>query len=240
MTSSLRAATLAAALTVSLAAYPATAPRTIHVALLGDSLAFGAGDEAGKGIGGRLEPELRSRGVRTVTTTNLGATGATTADVTARLSLPATRSAIARADAIVLSMGANDLRVMLTGEQPLRSPLLIADEVLRSIAATVAELHRINPNARVLILGAYNPVAHERAAAVLRPLVAIWDTALVMQFAEDPLVSVVRMSDIVDRPERLSTLDSFHPGGEAYQAMAGRIAGLLAPAVKTETAALQH
>ncbi|MFN2239974.1 MAG: hypothetical protein ABR524_11330, partial [Thermoanaerobaculia bacterium] len=43
-----------------------------------------------------------------------------------------------------------------------------------------------------------------------------------------PLVSVVRLSDILDRPERLSTLDSFHPGSEAYQQAARRIAGLLA------------
>ena len=40
--------------------------------------------------------------------------------------------------------------------------------------------------------------------------------------------SVVRLSDILDRPERLSTLDSFHPGSEAYQKAARRIAGLLA------------
>ncbi|HVS30791.1 MAG TPA: GDSL-type esterase/lipase family protein [Thermoanaerobaculia bacterium] len=225
MTPSIRAVILAAALTAPLTAYPA--PREFHVAVVGDSLAQGAGDESGQGIAGRLEPELRSRGVDSVVTVNFGANGATTSDIAARLRQPATRVALARANAIVLSAGANDLRRSVTGEQPLRSPLVIVDQVLRNIAGIVAELHRINPEAHILILGAYNPVPHQRAAAVLQPLITIWDVALVVQFADDPLVSIVRLSDIVDRPERLSTLDSFHPGGEAYQETARRIAELL-------------
>src|SRR5688500_18913561 len=64
MTTSVRIAVLTAVLAVALPSY--SAPGEMHVALLGDSLAFGAGDETGKGIGGRLEPELRSRGVKSI------------------------------------------------------------------------------------------------------------------------------------------------------------------------------
>jgi lysophospholipase L1-like esterase len=230
MMPSIRPALLALALASSLAAAPAATAsgRHIHVAVVGDSLAYGTGDEAGKGIAGRLEAELLSRGAGSVLTTNLGTYGATTSEVGAKLQDPDSRAAIAAADAIVLSVGANDLRMPLTGERPMRSPLVLVDEVLRDIAATVAELHRINPEAPILILGAYTPVAHERAARVFEPLIALWDTALMLQFAGDPLVSIVRISDIVDRPERLSTHDSFHPGGEAYQETAKRIAEILA------------
>ncbi|HUP50742.1 MAG TPA: GDSL-type esterase/lipase family protein [Thermoanaerobaculia bacterium] len=224
-----RAALLAAALATAVTAYPASGPREIHVALVGDSLAYGAGDESGRGIGGRLEPELRSRGIDSIVTTNLGATGATTRDLAAALRRPATRAALARAHAVVVSIGANDLRRPLLGEEPLRSPLLIVDEVLRNIEGIVAELRRINPEARILVLGAYSPIPHERAPILLEPLIAMWDAALMAQFIDDPLVSVVRLSDIVDRPGRLSTIDLFHPGGEAYQETARRIADLLAP-----------
>ncbi|HUP46451.1 MAG TPA: GDSL-type esterase/lipase family protein [Thermoanaerobaculia bacterium] len=227
MTTPLRAAVLSAILAASLAAYPASMPRTMHVALVGDSLAYGAGDEAGKGIAGRLEPELRSRGIESIVTTNLGSTGATTRDLAAVLRLRATRTAIARVDAIVLSAGANDLRAMLLGREPMRSPLIIADEVLRNMDAIVADIRSLNPNARILILGGYIPIADDRAPALLEPLVAIWDAALTAQFAGDPLVSIVRLSDIVNRPDRLSSIDSFHPGGEAYQETARRIADLL-------------
>lgn len=208
-------------------ASPAAAANSFHVALIGDSLASGAGDEAGKGIAGRLEPELRRRGVESVAATNFGVTGATTRDLESALGRAPIRAAIRRADAVVVSIGANDLRGLLLGEEPVRSPLLIAGEVLQRLGAIVATVRELNPKARILVLGAYVPVAHERAGAALEPLVAIWDAMLIGQFADDPLVSVVRMSDIVDGPERLSRLDSFHPGGEAYQETAERIADLL-------------
>lgn len=228
MTTTARIAVLTAVLAVALPSY--SAPGAMHVALLGDSLAFGAGDEEGKGIGGRLEPELRSRGVKSIITNNLGVTGATTSDLSAALRKAPARTAITRADAIVISIGANDLRSTLLGEEPIRSPLLIADEVLRNIEAIVGEVRRVNPKTRILILGAYAPIANERAAAFLEPLVAMWDAALMSRFIDDPLVSIVRMSDIVDRPERLSRKDSFHPAGEAYQETARRIADVLTEA----------
>lgn len=227
MIRSIRFAALAATLAVA-TLHAAPPARSMHVALLGDSLAYGVGDESGKGIAGRLEPELRSRGVDSMVATNLGAYGATTRDLAAKLRQPDARAAIATADAVVLSIGANDVRLLLTGGEPLRSPLAIAGDVLRNIERIVAELRLLNPDAQVLILGAYAPVAHGRAAEFLEPLIAIWDTMLALQFAADPLVTIVPMSDIVSAPNRLSTLDSFHPGGDAYQEAAARIAEILA------------
>ncbi|HEX6177771.1 MAG TPA: GDSL-type esterase/lipase family protein [Thermoanaerobaculia bacterium] len=214
-------------LVLALAIEVAAAPREFNVALVGDSLAYGAGDEERKGIAGRIVPELRTRGVENVVTTNLARTGATTRDLTTALQNAKSRQAIERADAIILSIGANDIRSMLRGEEPLRSPLLVAGEVLGNMETIVADLRRINRDAHIVILGAYVPIADGRAAEALEPLVAMWDVALMSRFEEDERVSVVRLSDIVNRPERLSRDDSFHPGGEAYQETARRIAGLL-------------
>ncbi|MFN2442904.1 MAG: GDSL-type esterase/lipase family protein [Thermoanaerobaculia bacterium] len=224
----IRIAVLTAVLAVSVMASPAPEPRRIHVAVVGDSLAHGAGDEEEKGIAGRLEAELKALGIDSVVTTKLGSTGATTRDFAFVLRQPKTRSELASADAFVLSIGANDLREAFLGGGALRSPIDVVDQVLRDIAGTVTELHRINPRARVLLLGGYTPIPEERVAIFLEPIIALWDAALMVQFVDDPLVSVVRLSDILDRPERLSTLDSFHPGSEAYQEAARRIAGLLA------------
>src|SRR5687767_10813779 len=153
MTTTFRSVLLTVVVAVSLAAWPATAG--MNVALLGDSLAFGAGDETGKGLAGRLEPELRRRGIKSIVTTNLAVTGATTRDLGAALGKEATRTAVAQANAVVISIGANDLRATLLGEERLRSPLIIADEVLRNIGSIVAEVRRLNPHTRILILGGY-------------------------------------------------------------------------------------
>lgn len=225
MNPTLRATALAAALAVGTA--EAAPPQAVHIALLGDSLALGAGDESGKGIAGRIEPELKSRGVLTTVTTNLGVNGATTRDLSAKLKQPAVRESLAGADAIVLSIGANDVRRALMGGS-LRSPFLLVEEVLTNVEAVVTEVRSINPKARILILGAYAPVPDERAAAFLAPLATLWDAMLAAQFSHDSRIAIVPLADIVATPDRLSKRDSFHPGGEAYQAAAGRIAALLA------------
>jgi len=202
-------------------------PDTLHVVALGDSLAYGAGDESGEGIAGRLEDELRARGVDAVETVNLGVNGAQTGDVLSRLKQERVRKQLAKADAIVLSIGANDLfRSGQSREDILRAPFEVAERILGRIESIVAELHRINPEARVLLLGGYNPVPRHQYAPLINQYLGLWDTALAGRFEPDTRVAVVKMNDIVT-PQRLSRYDSFHPGAAAYREAAKRIAAML-------------
>jgi lysophospholipase L1-like esterase len=204
-----------------------TMPESLHVVALGDSLAYGAGDESGEGITGRLEDELRARGIDAVETVNLGVNGAQTGDVLSRLKQERVRKTIARADAIVLSIGANDLfRSAHSRQELLRAPFAIAERILGRIETIVRELHAINPHARVLVLGGYNPVPGHEWASTINQYLGLWDTALAARFESDRRVAVVKMNDIVT-PQRLSRYDSFHPGSAAYREAAKRIAGML-------------
>ena len=202
-------------------------PQTLHVVAIGDSLAYGAGDESGAGIAGRLETELTRRGVASVETVNLGVNGAQTADVLRKLEQKRVREELAKADAIVLSIGANDLfRSPHSREEMLRSPFAVADRILGRITTIVTQLHELNPRARVLLLGGYNPVPAHEWAPMINQYLVLWDTALAKRFASDKRVAVVKMADIVT-PQRLSRYDSFHPGREAYAEAAKRIATML-------------
>lgn len=202
-------------------------PATLHVVSLGDSLAYGAGDESGEGITGRLEDELRARGVTAVETVNLGVNGAQTNDVLARLKQDRIRKSLAAADAVVLSIGANDLfRSPHSREEIMRNPEAVAERILGRIETIVAEIHRINPRARVLMLGGYNPVPRHEWASLINQYLGIWDQLLASRFETDERVAVVPMADIVT-PQRLSRHDSFHPGSAAYREAAKRIAGML-------------
>jgi lysophospholipase L1-like esterase len=204
-----------------------TMPQTLHVVTLGDSLAFGAGDERGGGITSRLRTELTSRGVSTVETVNLGVNGARTGDVLQRLRQPRVRDEIAKADAVVLSVGANDLfRSPHSREELISQPFAVAERILDRIETIVEQIHQINPRTRVLVLGGYNPVPQHEWAATIDQYLVLWDEAVTAHFENEPRVAVVRMSDIVV-PNRLSRFDSFHPGAEAYDAAARRIAGML-------------
>jgi lysophospholipase L1-like esterase len=202
-------------------------PETIHIVALGDSLAYGAGDETGGGIAGRIDTELEARGVRRVTTTNLGVNGAQTSDVLRRLKQDRVRKELERADAIVLSVGANDLfRSPHSREELLRAPLGVAERILARIATIVDEIHAINPDARILVLGGYNPVPSHEWAPTINQYLGIWDEALAGRFAEHEQVAVVKMADLVT-PQRLSRHDSFHPGADAYRDVAKRIVEML-------------
>ena len=206
---------------------PEVVPKDLNVVTLGDSLAYGAGDETGRGIAGRLKNELLDRGLSEAETVNLGVNGAQTGDVLSRLKQERVRNALAKADAIVLSAGANDLfRSPGAREETLRNPLIVAERILDRIAAIVAELHTINPNARILILGGYNPVPNHPMASMIDQYLGLWDAGLAGRFEDEPRVTVVKMSDIVTR-QRLSRYDSFHPGGQAYAEAAKRIAEML-------------
>ncbi|HEY0157336.1 MAG TPA: GDSL-type esterase/lipase family protein [Thermoanaerobaculia bacterium] len=204
-----------------------TMPDTLHVVAIGDSLAYGAGDETGEGIAGRLEDELRARGVQRVEAVNLGVNGAQTGDVLSRLRQDRVRKALAKADAVVLSIGANDLfRSGQSREDILRAPFEVAERILGRIQTIVTEIHAINPTARILLLGGYNPVPRHQYASMINQYLGLWDGALAARFEGDARVAVVKMNDIVT-PQRLSRYDSFHPGSAAYHEAAKRIAGML-------------
>ena len=202
-------------------------PDDLNVVTIGDSLAYGAGDETGRGIAGRLKNELMDRGLGSPETVNLGVNGAQTGDVISRLGQERVRSAISRADAVVLSIGANDLfRSPGSREEMMRNPLAAAERILGRIETIVAEIQRLAPQARILILGGYNPVPNHPMASMIDQYLVLWDATLAARFESNPRVEVVRMSDIVTR-QRLSRYDSFHPGGQAYAEAARRIAEML-------------
>jgi lysophospholipase L1-like esterase len=197
----------------------------VRVVVAGDSLAYGAGDESRKGIAGRLEEELRRGGLTSVEVLNLGVNGATTNSVAKRLKEQQARGPISTADAIVLSAGANDLFERPGArEEILRTPLAVAERILGRLETIVAELRRLNPHAHIFLLGGYNPVPEHSHSVLIERYVDLWDHALATRFEHDPRISVVPLSDIISGPERLSRLDHFHPGGEAYAAAAKRIA----------------
>jgi lysophospholipase L1-like esterase len=188
----------------------------LRVAILGDSVAHGAGDESGRGIAGHLDALLRGPHV----VQNLGIDGARTWQVLRLLRSGAARASLAACDAVVVSIGGNDL----FGDAAARFTTLLApspamDRTISRVAAIVREIHRVTPAARIVLLGLYDPYR----TAFLDEQAAHWDARLIERFARDRGVDVVRIADVV----RLSPVDHFHPGAAGYAAIAARIAPAL-------------
>jgi lysophospholipase L1-like esterase len=181
-----------------------------QILILGDSVARGAGDESGHGIASHLAGTVVNRGID----------GARTVTVLRLLATQRAREAVRNADAIVISIGGNDL----FGDSiaRLRSTVAPAWAMHRAIARIDSIVHRIrrdNAAARIYLLGLYNPYR----AHWLDPQVAIWDARLIAHFAATAGVTIVRIADVLDTPATLSPIDHFHPSARGYTAIAQRV-----------------
>ncbi|HEY8130486.1 MAG TPA: GDSL-type esterase/lipase family protein [Thermoanaerobaculia bacterium] len=207
---------------------------TLRVVVIGDSLAQGTGDESGKGIPGDLEDEVRQRGISSVEVKSYGVAGATTEDVAHRMDDDAIRNDVANADAVVLSVGANNVfQDPEARARAIRDRDAYAREILERVAGVVAQIRAINPDAEIILLGGYNPLPdHPLSGGITRYLKG-WDKMLNKRFESDALIDVVRTSDLIDSAKKLSPIDHFHPGAAAYRDVAKRIADMLLEQMKT-------
>jgi lysophospholipase L1-like esterase len=202
----------------------ASARTQIVPIILGDSLARGAGDQSGLGIGGNLDRELRQRNIKASRTVNLGINGARTADLLRQMESANIRRLIGEANVVIVSIGGNDL----WGGSDWRNaapadPEAVMDDVLDRIASVLDVVRKANPSARVFLIGLYNPFRDAPMGAQVTTYVSQWNARLMQRFSSDPNVTVVQTSDIFSHRDRLA-LDRFHPGDEGYQLIARRLA----------------
>ena len=192
--------------------------------ILGDSLARGTGDPAGLGIGGRLDQELRRRGIPAKKTVNIAVNGARTVDLLRELDVPNVQRLLAESNVVIVSIGGNDL---LGGTDwrnaPPSDPDAMMTRVLDHIDSVVKRIRSDNAKARIFVIGLYNPYTSTPAGRVVTTFVNRWNAKLIEHFATDPNVFIVGTSDIFANHNRLA-IDNFHPGGEGYELIARRIA----------------
>lgn len=205
----------------------ATAPAaraTVAALIVGDSLARGAGDETGLGIGGRLDEELERRKVSARKTVNIGINGARTNDLLRQLENANVRALIAEANVVVISIGGNDLWGGSDWRStPPENPDAVMDEVLDRIEKAVTTVRSANAKARIFFVGLYNPFATTPQGRILTPLVYRWNAKLQDRFSRDSNFTLVQTADLFSHRDRLA-LDRFHPGAEGYALIARRIA----------------
>jgi lysophospholipase L1-like esterase len=122
---------------------------------------------------------------------------------------------------VIVSIGGNDLfGDTLARLATLLAPAHAMERTIDRIALIVDRIHDASPSARVVLLGLYDPYRQP----ALDEQVARWDARLIARFARDRAVDVVRIADLFEYTQRLSSVDHFHPGAAAYALIAARIA----------------
>ncbi|WP_145331679.1 GDSL-type esterase/lipase family protein [Paenibacillus xylanexedens] len=203
----------------------------IRMAVIGDSLARGTGDDEGLGFVRRAANLLKDEGNDVQVLNNLGVNGLRTDALLKKLDEQGVQYVLQQSNFILLSIGANDLfqgGQVLQGEDPPTAEKLAAalPETSKRLQEILKKVKEINPNAQIAYIGLYNPFGNVKELE--KPgnaVVAAWNDAAMSILNNEDNMTLVPTFDLFENhlDEYLSS-DHFHPNGQGYQQMAVRIA----------------
>lgn len=208
------------------------------IAALGDSLTVGTGDQTGSGYVKRSADALAKALDKPVHVVNNLAIGGLRADQLLRqLDDKGFVNAIAQADIVMLTIGGNDLFQFAAngGSMASGGDLSVGElekhleEGQGRLRAVIAKIRGLNPNARIVYVGLYNPffdLPEIRADA--SRIVREWNGVAAEAAVEDGNMTVVPTYDLFEANiGRYLSSDHFHPNDEGYARIAERVSQTL-------------
>lgn len=204
----------------------------IQVAALGDSLTRGTGDATGNGyvrqVAKLLEQKLK-KPVKLLN--NLGINGLRADQLIAKLEERGYRNALREADLILLTIGGNDLFQGavdgdFTSKQFQAKDLMArADASALHLQAILEKIHETNPQAKIIYVGLYNPLADLKDMREIgNTVVQHWNDLAYKTINKYPNMSLVPTSDLFQSTlQQYIATDHFHPNELGYQEIALRI-----------------
>ncbi|WP_244524396.1 SGNH/GDSL hydrolase family protein [Trujillonella endophytica] len=181
----------------------------LHLALLGDSIAFGTGTERVEdGLGPRLAVALRADG-HDVALAVLAVPGAVSADLAAQV-----RRAVPGTDLAVVVVGANDLARMVAPERA-ATALGEAVRALRAAGADVVVVPAPDMSSLPLVPPALRPVVRAACAELQRRQEEVAESAGARVAAV-----AAHVSSTFDGDLSMFAADRYHPSSAGYAAIA--------------------
>ncbi|MCI3920367.1 GDSL-type esterase/lipase family protein [Paenibacillus sp. TRM 82003] len=207
----------------------AAADGSYDIVALGDSLTVGYGDASGQGYVRRLRAKLEERLDRPAyVVANFARNGATTAEALGDLrEREGVADALRRADAVVMTIGGNDL--MALGEDV--SPEAFEANIPateRNLAAIADAIRDIAPQAHIYYVGLYNPFIAYEAFEGTSFAVQAWNDAAFRTLERYAPATFVPTYDLFQHDvDRFLASDRYHLNDEGYERIAERLAMLM-------------
>lgn len=199
-----------------------------HIVAVGDSLTQGIGDSTKEGgYVGILDKALNQKS-QLVEFDNFGNHGDRTDQLLKRLKNPQVSNAVADADIVLITIGANDIMQVLKENitnltfQKFREERVYYEGRLRNIFSEISD---INDDAEIFLIGFYNPYSqYFKDIKELGLIVDEWNSTGESITEELDHVTFIPTKDLFDNPqEDLFAEDNFHPNDLGYKKMAKRV-----------------
>jgi lysophospholipase L1-like esterase len=203
-------------------------PNSIKMLIIGDSIAFGTGDEKSKGLSGYLVDYLKPQTTKKLSADNIGINGLRSNEFLEQLQSDNVKTKIATSDVLVISIGGNDLREMRSernntvNQNDFKS---IEDNYLKNMQDSLTAIRKINSNAYVVFLGLYNPYEISTSSAEDLKYMNTWNSDTQKIFEGDDRIIIIPTYDIFKyNLNRFLAPDGLHPNSLGYQMISNRIA----------------
>jgi lysophospholipase L1-like esterase len=201
-----------------------------QIVALGDSLTRGTGDQSGKGYIGYLVDDLKEKTEREIKLSNLAIKGQVSDQAVKQLQKTEIRRQVRTADAIIMTIGGNDL---FQGGQALEH--LSSEEnnqvkavFLENLDKVIQEIRKVNPDAAVYYVGLYNPFNDLEDAKTTSAIVRQWNFDSAKIAAKYPKVVMVPTFDLFEQNVNdYLYSDKFHPNSEGYKLIGERLSSLI-------------
>jgi len=207
--------------------------KEFHVVAIGDSLTQGVGDSTKKGGYIGILDETINQHKQIVSFDNYGKSGRRTDQLLEFLDDPEVVTAIEGTDVILMTIGANDImKVVQQNFTDLTYSLFSEEQVHfeQRLNDIFTKLRAINPDARIYLLGLFNPFKqYFQDIKELDLIVNQWNQASERTVANYSPATFIPIKDLFDETIiNLFAEDHFHPNEHGYERMARRVLEYLA------------
>ncbi|QNG60426.1 GDSL-type esterase/lipase family protein [Metabacillus idriensis] len=201
-----------------------------QIIALGDSLTRGTGDQSGKGYVGYLMDDLKGKTKQDIRLSNLAIKGQVSAQVVEQLQKPEIKRQVSTADAVVMTIGGNDL---FQGGRALENLSSAENDqvkarYLENLDKIIQEIRNANPEAMIYHVGLYNPFNDLDDAKTTSAIVRQWNFESAEIAAGYPKVIMVPVFDLFEQNvNNYLFSDKFHPNSEGYKLIGERLSSLI-------------
>jgi lysophospholipase L1-like esterase len=203
---------------------------TLTIFAIGDSLTRGTGDADGKGYTGYLTERLDEKTEMQINLLNTAIKGETSRGLLNQLQQSEIQRQAKQADAIVMTIGGNDLFQQGTTLESLNLETINSKKhlYLNNIKKIYAQLRSLNQDAVIYHVGLYNPFSNLPDSKTTSSIVREWNFQSSETAADYENIVYVPTFDLFQlQVENYLYTDQFHPNTEGYKLIAERVASLI-------------